>query len=235
MADAAPTETSSTPTTAATASVTAPATATATQTATPAATAASTDTTPATATATPAKTDSTPVTTAATADTAPKTDATQAIVPAKPVFTLPADMKLAPEAVTKFTDFVAAKTPDAEGKFTLTAQELVDVFADQARGASQRWQTQLAAQDKKWEAESKTRFTAPQLAAAETGIGFLTSYEPAFRELAKSYRNNPSFVNAMRIVGERLSEDTFETGSVAPPTSQKTRAEKMGYVKAKTN
>lgn len=233
MADAAPTETPSTPTTAATAPVTASATTAPTQPATPAATAASAETTPATATPTPAKTDSTPVTTAATAETTPKTEAP--VIAPKPTFTLPADMKLAPEAVTKFTDFVAAKTPDAQGKFTLTAQELVDVFADQARGASQRWQSQLAAQDSKWEAESKSRFTAPQLAAAETGIGFLTSYEPSFRDLAKSYRNNPAFVNAMRIVGERLSEDEFLPGNAAPPTTQKTRAEKMGYVKAKSN
>jgi hypothetical protein len=233
MAEAAPTETSSTPTTAAAAPVTAPATDT-TQTATPAATAATSETTPSTAPSEPAKTDSTPVTTAATADTAPKTDATQATAPVKPTFTLPTDMKLGQEAVTKFTDFVASKA-DAEGKVTLTAQELVDLYADQARGANQRWQTQLAAQDSKWEAESKSRFTAPQLAAAETGIGFLTSYEPTFRDLAKSFRNNPSFVNAMRIVGERLSEDTFETGSATPPTTQKTRAERMGYVKAKTN
>lgn len=232
MAEAAPTETSSTPTAVAPAAVTPP---TSTQTATPAAPAASSETTPSTATAQPAKTDSTPVTPAATADTAPKTDATQAAAPAKPTFKLPDDMKLAPEAVTKFTEFVEAKTPDSEGKFTLTAQELVDVFADQARGASQRWQTQLAAQDKKWETESKSRFTAPQLAAAETGIGFLTSYEPSFRDLAKSYRNNPAFVNAMRVVGELLSEDTFLTGTAAPPTTQKSRAERMGYVKAKTN
>jgi hypothetical protein len=123
--------------------------------------------------------------------------------------------------VTKFTEFVKAKAPNAEGKVTLSPQEIVDLFADQARTAQARWQAQLAAQDKAWEAESKSRFTAPQLAAAETGIGFLTSYEPAFRELAKSYRNNPSFVNAMRIVGERLSEDTFEKGTGAPASAKR--------------
>ena len=232
MADQAPGDTSSTPTAAAVApSATAPTSTTPTQTAAPAAT----DTTPSPATPAPATTDSTPATTAATADTAPKADATQAPAPAKPPFTLPEDMKLAPEAVTKFTDFVTAKSPDAEGKFSLTAQELVDVFASQARDASQRWQQRLVAQDKTWEAESKARFTPAQLAASETGIGFLTSFEPAFRELAKSFLNHPSFVNAMRVVGERLSEDTFEIDGTRPPSPTKRAAKDILYPKRATN
>ena len=231
MADAAPGDTSSTPTTAATAPVTAPAPAPTTQ---PAAADSAPTTTPSTAQPAPAATDSPPATTAATADTAPKTDGTPATAPATPTFTVPEDMKLAPEAVTKFTDFVKGKTPTADGKVTLSPQEIVDLFADQARTAQQRWQTQLAAQDKAWEAESKARFSAPQLAAAETGIGFLTSYEPAFRELAKSYRNNPAFVNAMRIVGERLSEDTFEKGA-SNPTPPKRAPKDILYPKRATN
>jgi len=237
MADATPGDTSSTPTAVAVApSATAPATATATPPVTPAASAApATDTTPATAQPTPATTDSSPATTATTADTAPKTDATQATAPAKPAFTLPVDMTLSPEAVTKFTDFVTAKTPDAEGKFTLTAQELVDVYATQARDAQQRWHSHMATQDKTWEAESKARFTPAQLAASETGIGFLTSFEPAFRELAKSFLNHPSFVNAMRVVGERLSEDTFEISGAPPPQPQKRAAKDILYPKRATN
>jgi hypothetical protein len=144
-------------------------------------------------------------------------------------------LKLAPEAVSKFEAFLKAKSP-VDGKFSMTAQELIDEYASQARTAYQRWQTQLAEQNSTWEAESKARFTAPQLAAAETGIGFLTSFEPAFRELAKSFRNNPSFVNAMRVVGERLSEDTFEIAGAPPPQiTKKSAAERMGYVKPRTN
>lgn len=208
MSDAAPGDTSSTPTTAAAASVTAPAT----DTTQPVAV--STETTPVPAPSTPAATDSPPATTATTADTAPKTE-TKAPAP-EVAFTVPDDLKLAPEAIDKFKSFVSGKTPNAEGKITLTPQEIVDVFAEQSRGAYSRWQSQMTAQDKAWEAESKARFSAPQLKAAETGIGFLTSFEPSFRELAKGYRNNPSFVNAMRIVGERLSEDTFEVAGTPP-------------------
>lgn len=232
MASDAPGDTSNTPTAAASAPATAPTTAT-----TAPVSASAPATTPATApSATPA-TDS-PASTSAAAPVetaATKEPATQATAPAKPAFTLPEDLKLAPEAVSQFETFLTSKAPGADGKFTMTAQELVDNYATQARTAFQRWQVQLAEQDKTWAAESKARFSTAQLAAAETGVGFLTSYEPAFRDLAKSYRNNPAFVNAMRVVGERLSEDEFLQPSAAPVTTQRTRAERMGYVKPKTN
>lgn len=233
MADAAPGENSSTPTTAATASVTAPATADQTPpaTATTASAVAATDTTPSTAKLTPATTDSTPATAATTADTA----TTEPTATAQPAFTLPTDMTLAPEAVEKFTGFIKAKAPGADGKFALTAQELVDTYATLARDANTRWQTQVAAQDSAWAAESKARFTAPQLAAAETGVGFLTSYEPEFRALAQSYRNNPAFVNAMRVIGERLSEDTFEIAGAAAAPAKRSRKDLFYGPKTATN
>lgn len=218
MADATPGDTSSTPTAAASA----PAAAPATTESPPAAAAPAPAAAPASASPTQAATDSTPAKTAPTESAAPKTDPPATAAEPPPVaFTVPTDLTLAPEAVEKFKGFVSAKPRDAEGKFTLTAQEMVDVFADQARQANTRWQAQLAAQDKAWEAESRARFSAPQLAAAETGIGFLSSFEPAFRDLAKSYRNNPSFVNAMRIVGERLAEDTFEQGRGNPAPTRR--------------
>lgn len=230
MADATPGDTSSTPTAVAPAPAAAPASASTTPTATPAAAAAAPETTPPAAQAAPAKTDSTPATPAPKADTAPKTDPAQAPAPA---FTLPPDLKLAPEAVEKFQSFLTSKAP-VDGKITLTAQELVDVYADQARQASTRWQSQLAAQDKAWEAESKGRFSPSQLAAAETGVGFLSSFEPSFCELAKSFRNNPGFVNAMRIVGERLSEDEFLVAA-APPAPAKRAPKDILYPKRDTH
>lgn len=183
---------------------------------------------PATAPSAPAATDSPPAPNAATVETAPTAESPQAPAPA--AFTLPTDLKLAPEAISKFETFLKGKSPGTDGKFTMSAQELVDNYADQARVANQRWQAQLVEQDKTWAAESKVRFSAPQLAAAETGIGFLTSFEPAFRELAQSFRNHPSFVNAMRVVGERLSEDTFEIAG-APPTPARRSAKDILYPK----
>jgi hypothetical protein len=223
MADATPGDTSNTPSAPAPAAAAAPAAApTPSPAPVPAVTTAPSQTTPDPASPAPAAADPTPAPAATTADTAPKTDpAPQAAAPVAPAFTVPDDLKLAPTALDKFKGFLASKTPDAEGKITLTAQELVDVYADQARTAQQRWVSELTAQNKTWEAESKARFTPAQLAAAETGVGLLTSQEPAFRELAQSFRNHPAFVNAMRVIGERLSEDTFERGNGAPAPAKK--------------
>ena len=52
--------------------------------------------------------------------------------------------------------------------------------------------------------------------------------DPGFREFAKRQLNDPVFVNFMREIGERLSEDEFERGSmpsVAPRKGPMTRAE----------
>lgn len=168
------------------------------------------------------------------------TPAPKAADPA-PLFTLPEDLKVHPDSVSKFDGVLRTKMVD--GKLNLTAQEVVDLYAEQARDANARWQAQMVAQDKEWEQQSRTRFTAAQLAAAEVGIGFLTSRQLAnaekagikdsvpFRDLAKQFRNNPNFVEAMRIVGETLAEDTFERG--APPrAAKKSLAERM-YPSAK--
>jgi hypothetical protein len=152
-----------------------------------------------------------------------------------PLFTLPEDMKLSSESVSKFETFLKGKTVD--GKLTLTNQEVVDQFAAQARDAYVLWQKQQVDMDKANETLCKERFTPAQLSASETAIGFFTSFEPAFRDLAKRQLNDPVFVNAMRIIGERLSEDTFEIPGNAPIVNAKGKsaAERMGYTKPKTN
>ena len=103
-----------------------------------------------------------------------------------------------------------------DGIVSMSPQDVVDLFVEQARDSYSAWQTQATVQDKAWETESQARFTKAQLASAETGVGFLSSFEPAFRELVKSFSNHPSFVNAMRVIGERLSEDTFEIEGTRP-------------------
>jgi hypothetical protein len=160
---------------------------------------------------------------------------TQEAPPAQPLFTVPEDLKLAPEATTQFESFLKSKLT-ADGKVLLTGQEVLDHYVTQARAANARWQQQITDQNAKNEAECRARFTPAQLAASETAVGFFSSFDPAFRDFAKGQLNNPVFVNAMRTVGERLSEDTFEIGGSAPPSPRgKSAAERMGYVRAKPN
>lgn len=204
----------------------------------------------------PAGTSSTPSTTASvavdpaaatTTTTQPAADpaavAATTTEPAKPevvdpaAFKLPEDLKFNPEAVTSFQTALKGKIVD--GKLTLSAQDVANLLADQARGGMQRWQTQQAEQDRTWEAASKARFTPAQLAQAEAGIGYLTSKQLAaaekaglkdvtpFRDLAKGFKNHPDFVEVMRIVGDSLNEDTFERGNNAPVTGKKSLAERM--------
>jgi len=135
-------------------------------------------------------------------------------------------MKIAPAAVSKFEAALKPKLT-ADGKALLSPQEVVDLFAAQARDANTLWQEQIVAQDKAWEEESKARFSETQLKAAETGVGFLSSFDPQFRDLAKQFKNHPAFVNAMRVVGERLSEDTFEIAGAAPAPAKRDRAQVM--------
>lgn len=114
-----------------------------------------------------------------------------------------------------------------DGKLNVTPQQIADWYVDQARDANAAWQKQIETTNAANEAACKQRFSAPQLAAAETAVGWFSSLDPAFREVAKRQLNDPTFTNAMRIVGEMLSEDTFETASRAPPPSNRprTRAE----------
>lgn len=141
------------------------------------------------------------------------------------VFKLPDDFNVRPEALTKFQTTIKGKTVD--GKLQVSAQDIVDLYVDQARDAYQAWQTQVAAQDAAWKTESEARFTKQQLASAETGVGFLSSFEPAFRELVKGFSNHPSFVNAMRVIGERLSEDSFEIEATRPATPTRSAADRL--------
>lgn len=193
---------------------------------------------------------STPVAAATTTDASPPTTPTTAVSPttsdvtpgpaatqeAPPqLFTIPETVKLAPEAAQKFESFLRTKL-GADGKVTLTSQEVLDQFLEQAQDANARWTKQIEDTDKANEATCKERFTPAQLSRAESAVGFFSSFDPEFRDFAKRQLNNPVFVNAMRNIGERLSEDTFEIGnSPPPPASKKSAAERMGYAKPKPN
>lgn len=195
------------------------------------------DSAPAGTSSTPATGDVTvPVTPqpAAVAPTAPETKPTEPVTaePAKadpanpaepvkdePLFKLPDGVKLLPQAQTRFENFVKGKLTD--GKLMLTPQEVLDHYLEHAQELNTLWQTRQADLDKANTAECKQRFTPAQLAAAETGVGYLSSFEPQFREVAKAFLNHPTFVNAMRLVGERLSEDSFEPAGKAPQTARK--------------
>jgi hypothetical protein len=232
MADAAPTTTPATNTSTPAAETVAAAPATTAKTAEPSTTT-QPSTTPVTESPKPvettvAKQDATPVTEPAKTEPA-KTE------PTGPLFTLPTDLKLDDGAKATFEAFVKSKL-QPDGKLSLTAQEVVDTYVAQARDAYTRWQKQIQDTDKANADTCKARFTPAQLAQSETAVGFFSSYDPQFREFAKSQLNSPVFVNAMRLVGERLSEDSFEPAGNQPATpARRTPAERMGYVKAKSN
>jgi hypothetical protein len=204
----------------------------------------------------PAGTSSTPSTAASsTADPAAATSTTQSVTTATPAaattaapvkvdppidpaaFTLPEGLTINSEAMSKFQTALKGKV--ADGKLNLSAQDVVNLYADQARDAQALWQQQQVEQDRAWEAQSKQRFTPAQLAQAEAGIGFLTSRQMAaaekaglkditpFRDLAKGFKNHPDFVEVMRIVGDSLNEDSFEQGNNALLRGKKSLAERM--------
>jgi hypothetical protein len=211
-------------------------------------------------TVTPPAEASTPVTAAPAVDTTKTTPTSEAPAPvipepvaapvvqqeaapsteAQPLFTLPEDVKLAPEATQKFESFLKPKL-NAEGKVSLTSQEVADHFIEQAKDANVRWKKQIEDLDKSNEAACKTRFTPAQLSQAEAAVGFASSIDPNFREFAKRQLNDPTFVNFMREIGQRLSEDEFETGSMPSVAARKgpmtrTEAGKVLYAKSlKTN
>jgi hypothetical protein len=157
----------------------------------------------------------------------------------QPLFTLPDDAKLAPEARTKFEGFIKSKLVD--GKVVMTSQEVADHFLEQSRDNVSRVEAlvkkQIETIDKTNEAACKSRFTAAQLSQAEAAVGFASSIDPAFREFAKRQLNDPVFVNFMREIGERLSEDEFEQGSQPVITQRKgpmTRKEAGNVLYGKT-
>jgi hypothetical protein len=152
------------------------------------------------------------------------------VTPEPPLFTLPDDAKLAPEARTKFESFLKGKLHD--GKVVMTSQEVADHFLEQSRDNVARVEAavskQIEAIDTENKAKCQSRFTPAQLSTAESAVGFASSIDPAFREFAKRQLNDPVFVNFMREVGERLSEDVFEEGGLPPTPGRKgpmTRAE----------
>jgi hypothetical protein len=141
----------------------------------------------------------------------------------EPLFKLPDDLKVDAAAVSKFETVLKAKTID--GRLQLTPQDVVDMFAEQARDAHTLWQTQITTQDAAWKAESAQRFSKEQLALSETGVAFLRSFDPDFVELTKGIANHPTFVNAMRVIGERLSEDSLEIEGARPTPARRSAAD----------
>lgn len=119
--------------------------------------------------------------------------------------------------VKKFTETVKGKL--ADGKVVMSPQDVANLLVDMARDGNTVWQQQIADLNKSNETACKARFSGEELAASETAVGFFSSYSPAFRDFAKRQLNDPEFVNAMRIVGELLSED--EIGAPSPPPPAK--------------
>jgi hypothetical protein len=127
---------------------------------------------------------------------------------------------LAEEAQTKFDAFLRPKI-GADGKVTLTSQEVIDQFIEQATDANARWSKKIEQTNTENEAACKARFTPAQLSQAEAAVGFASSIDPAFRDFAKRQLNDPVFVNFMREIGTRLSEDDFEIGSIPSAPARK--------------
>jgi hypothetical protein len=192
VAEAAPSGTSSTPPN----PVADPAPATAAQPATPAEPAKAAESVPE------------PVKPAEPAKEPPKEPSKESDEP--PLFTLPEDFKPPEAMVTKFTEF-AKGLPDKK-----LAQGVADLYVQMAREANSAWQKQIEDTDKANAEACKARFAPEELAAAETAVGWFSSYEPDFRAFAKRQLNDPVFTNAMRLVGELLSED--ELGVPSPPS-----------------
>lgn len=154
---------------------------------------------------------------AATAD--PPTDAatpepTPAPAPV-PAFKLPDDLKVDKRGVEKFDAFIKAKA-GADGKLSVTAQDVVDLYADQARDGFQRWQEQIAAKDAAWATESKKHFDARELSISQAAVAYSESQFPGFRDLAKTLLNHPGFVSLALMAGRQLNEDVIERGGQPP-------------------
>lgn len=144
---------------------------------------------------------------------------------AAPLFKPPEGVTLAPEAATAFE--AAIKPHLVDGKVTLTPQQVADMFFAQAKSASDRWQASLTKQDQAWAAESRARFSKAQMDASEVGIGWLRSMDPQAVEVMKGIINHPSIRNALRAIGESLSEDSFELGDTRPTRTQRSAKDIM--------
>ena len=121
--------------------------------------------------------------------------------------------------VTKFQDAIKGRVKD--GNLTLKPQEVADLYVDLARDANNAWQKQVEKLNTDNEAACKARFSAEELSAAESAVGFFSSNEPAFRDFAKRQLNDPTFVNAMRLIGELLQEDSVGRPEPTPPVADK--------------
>lgn len=157
-----------------------------------------------------------------------KTDPPAEPAKAEPLFTLPEDFKPPATAVTKFTTAISKAMVD--GKLSLTPQQVVDMYVEQARDANAAWQAQIEQTDAANKAACQQRFSPQQLKAAESAVGWFSSFEPAFHDFSKRQLNDPVFVNAMRLIGESLQEDEFLPASPPGPT-KRSPAEIMGYTK----
>jgi hypothetical protein len=111
--------------------------------------------------------------------------------------------------VKRFTEY-AKGLPDKK-----LAQGVADLYVEMAREANTQWQQQIESLDKSNAEACKKRFSPEELSAAESAVGFFSSYDETFRDLAKRQLNDPTFTNAMRLIGELLSED--EIGRPEPP------------------
>lgn len=130
--------------------------------------------------------------------------------------------------VSKFTEF--AKTL-ADPK---QAQGVADLYVGLARDANTAWQKQIESVDRSNLETCKRVFNAEELAAAETAVGFFSTYNPGFRDFAKRQLNDPLFTLVMRYVGEQLSEDAIGNPSLpTKPTDtrplRERAAEALGY------
>ena len=109
----------------------------------------------------------------------------------------------------------------------MTGQELTDHLLGLFANANEGWKKQITDTDNANKVTCQQRFTPVQLGMAETAIGFFTSFDPEAREWAQRQLNDPTFVNVMRLVGERLSEDTLEVAGGRPVPVPKTAAQKL--------
>jgi hypothetical protein len=149
--------------------------------------------------------------------------------PEVPLFTLPEGFKPPQSMVDEFTKTM--KDAFVDGKLNLTPQQVVDLYHKGATQAAADWQKQIETTNSTNEAECRKQFTNEQLEAARSGVAFFKSFDPTFADWAKRQLNDPTFVRAMRVVGEALGEDVIEPAG-PPAPAPRTAAQRMGYEKS---
>lgn len=146
-----------------------------------------------------------------------------------PLYTLPEDFT-PPDAVRAKFDS-AIKGAMVDGKLSMSPQQVSDLYVDLIRDANTVWQKQLKDLDAANLATCQKQFTPAQLSAAESAVGWASSYNPAFREFAQRQLNDPVFVGFMRLIGEALQEDEFIPAAPPNGSGKRTPAQRMGYAK----